>query len=95
MYGYAGPQLSFSVAAKGQETTEEYDGKLVTKDEDINSNIKKPILFGLIGGGYQLNENLKAFAEYHIGLTNAAANNNGEIVKLNLFNFGVQFNLSK
>jgi hypothetical protein len=95
LYGYAGPQLSFSVAAKGQETTEQFDGKFVTKDEDINSNVKKPLIFGLIGGGYQLNENLKAFAEYHIGLTNSVANNDGEVVKLNLFNFGVQFNLSK
>jgi outer membrane immunogenic protein len=96
LYGYAGPQLSFSLAANGEGTEEDYDGTMITTKENINENIKKPLIFGVIGGGYQLSDNLKAFAEYHIGLSNAITNNtDGETVKLNLFNLGIQFNLTK
>ena len=96
LHGYAGPQLSFSVAANGEETSEDpFDGTKTTTNESINSNIKKPILFGVIGGSYQVNEKLNAFAEYHLGLSNAIANGEGEIAKLNLLNFGIQFSLSK
>jgi hypothetical protein len=96
LHGYAGPQLSFSVAAQGEGTDEDYDGNKITTKESFNSNIKKPILFGVIGGGYELNDKMKAFAEYHLGLTNAVTNNtDGEVVKLNLFNIGIQYSLSK
>lgn len=95
LHGYAGPQLSFSVAARGEETSEDYDGRIITTKENFNSNIKKPILFGVIGGSYEINEKIKAFTEYHLGLSNAIANGEGEVAKLNLFNFGIQYSLSK
>ena len=86
-HGYAGPQLSLSVSAsvKGSEGS-----------EDINEEITKPLLFGVFGGGYEVNDKVTAFAEYHFGLNNANKNSgDGSSSKFNLMNFGVIYSLSK
>lgn len=88
-YGYAGPQLSLSVSA----STKSKEGN-ISKTDDINSGIKKPLLFGILGGGYEINEKFTAFGEYHFGLSNANADD-GATSSLNLLNFGVIYSLSK
>jgi hypothetical protein len=86
-HGYAGPQLSLSVSASVKG-----DGG----SEDINDEIAKPLLFGVFGGGYEVNDKVTAFAEYHIGLNNANKNSSdGTKSKFNLINFGVIYSLSK
>jgi hypothetical protein len=90
-HGYAGPQLSLSVSA----SMKNQQGNL-SATQDINSEITKPLLFGVIGGGYEINDKYTAFAEYHFGLNNANSNSSdGSSSKFNLMNFGVIYSLSK
>ena len=90
-HGYAGPQLSLSVSA----STKNKEGNL-SATQDINEEIAKPLLFGVFGGGYEVNDKVTAFAEYHFGLNNANKNSSdGTKSKLNLMNFGVIYSLSK
>ena len=86
-HGYAGPQLSLSVSASVKSSG---------ISEDINDEITKPLLFGVFGGGYEVNDKVTAFAEYHFGLNNANKNSSdGSKSKFNLMNFGVIYSLSK
>jgi|LauGreDrversion4_2_1035121.scaffolds.fasta_scaffold38147_6 hypothetical protein len=90
-HGYAGPQLSLSVSA----STKNKQGNL-SATQDINEEIAKPLLFGVFGGGYEVNDKVTAFAEYHFGLNNANKNSSdGTKSKFNLMNFGVIYSLSK
>ena len=85
-HGYAGPQLSLSVSASVKGSGD---------SEDINDEITKPLLFGVFGGGYEVNDKVTAFAEYHFGLNNANKNSSdGSKSKFNLMNFGVIYSLS-
>ena len=88
-FGYAGPQLSISVSA----TAKSKEGNM-SSTEDINSDIKKPIIFGVMGGGYEMSEKVTAFGEYHFGLSNASSGD-GSTSKFNLFNLGVIYSLRK
>ena len=86
-HGYAGPQLSLSLSASVSDS----EGT-----EDINSEIAKPLLFGVFGGGYEVNDKVTAFAEYHFGLNNANKNSNdGSTSKFNLMNFGIIYSSNK
>ena len=74
-------------------TAKSKEGNL-SSTEDINSEIKKPIIFGVMGGGYEMSEKVTAFGEYHFGLSNASSGD-GSSSKFNLFNLGVIYSLRK
>ena len=92
---YGGPQISFSLYAKADETGTDYYGKSISKTSDINSNVQKPIIFGVLGGDYSMTESLKLFAEYHLAMNNVVTGVEGANGKLNLFSVGVIFDAPK
>ena len=95
-YGYAGPELSFSMSGKAYQTDyDNYTKKTTNNTEDVNSHVKKPMIFGVVGANYLIKENLSAFAEYNFGIDNVVTGEPGAIVKFNLFSIGVNLNLTK
>lgn len=96
VYGFGGPQISFSVYGNAQGSEyDSYTKKTTNSSEDINSHIQKPMVFGVVGGGYIINDNLTGIAEYNFGINNVITGEPGAVAKFNCFSLGVIWNLSK
>ncbi len=94
LYLEAGPEFGFLVSAKnkGEEVKTLNNASTTTS---FNNDIKKNLNTfnaGLgIGAGYYFTENIGVSARYVAGLTDVVKDNNGDAIKNNVFQAGINF----